>query len=227
MLGPVPGVHGRERPDRTAPDVTFCTGGISWYRKQPPERRDLIRKTAGQVGTHLMRTTTRAPTRPACSSAAAWFPSPPQDDGVGDLAGARAGAQVAVRRLARRPAQPGRAAAVADLRAYLRAHHTMVLRQVRRGGLVFGYHSELPGAPPPQQHPTGFSHPAPSALATPHSSASSAPGPASYLTARRLTGWMSGARASRSADTSASAAGIWPLMCAVRASPVAKVSKMP
>lgn len=50
---------------------------------------------------------------------------------------------------------------------------------------------------------------------------------ASYLTATRLTGWMSGARASRSADTSASAAGIWPLMCAVRASLVAKVSKMP
>ena len=51
--------------------------------------------------------------------------------------------------------------------------------------------------------------------------------PASYLTARRLTGRMSGARASRSADTWVSAAGIWPLMCAVRASPVAKVSKMP
>ena len=51
--------------------------------------------------------------------------------------------------------------------------------------------------------------------------------PASYLTATRLTGWMSGARASRSADTWASAAGIWPLMCAVRASSVAKVSKMP
>jgi hypothetical protein len=48
-----------------------------------------------------------------------------------------------------------------------------------------------------------------------------------YLTARTLTGRMSGSRASRSADTSASAAGIWPLMCAVRASPVAKVSKMP
>ena len=51
--------------------------------------------------------------------------------------------------------------------------------------------------------------------------------PAFYLTATRLTGWMSGARASRLADTWASAAGIWPLMCAVRASSVAKVSKMP
>ena len=51
--------------------------------------------------------------------------------------------------------------------------------------------------------------------------------PVSYLTARTLTGRMSGSRASRSADTWASAAGIWPLMCAVRASPVAKVSKMP
>jgi len=49
----------------------------------------------------------------------------------------------------------------------------------------------------------------------------------SYLTARTLTGRMSGSRASRSADTWASAAGIWPLMCAVRASSVAKVSKMP
>jgi hypothetical protein len=38
---------------------------------------------------------------------------------------------------------------------------------------------------------------------------------------------MSGALASRSADTSASAAGICPLMCAVRPSSVTKVSKMP
>jgi hypothetical protein len=48
-----------------------------------------------------------------------------------------------------------------------------------------------------------------------------------YLTARTSTSWMSGALASRSADTLASAAGIWPLRCAVRASSVAKVSKMP
>jgi hypothetical protein len=38
---------------------------------------------------------------------------------------------------------------------------------------------------------------------------------------------MSGSLASRSADTALSAAGIWPLMCAVRAASVAKVSKMP
>jgi len=48
-----------------------------------------------------------------------------------------------------------------------------------------------------------------------------------YLTARTSMSRMSGALASRSADTLASAAGIWPLMCAVRASSVAKVSKMP
>jgi hypothetical protein len=48
-----------------------------------------------------------------------------------------------------------------------------------------------------------------------------------YLTAKTSTSWMSGALASRSADTLASAAGIWPLMCAVRASSVTKVSKMP
>jgi hypothetical protein len=38
---------------------------------------------------------------------------------------------------------------------------------------------------------------------------------------------MSGSLASRSADTVASAAGVRPLICAVRASSVAKVSKMP
>jgi hypothetical protein len=34
MLGPVPGCTGASAPDRTPPDVTFRTGGISWYRKQ-------------------------------------------------------------------------------------------------------------------------------------------------------------------------------------------------
>ena len=29
-------------------------GGIYWYCKQPPERRERIRKAAGQIGTHLM-----------------------------------------------------------------------------------------------------------------------------------------------------------------------------
>jgi len=29
-------------------------GGIYWYCKQPPERRERIRKAAGEVGTHLM-----------------------------------------------------------------------------------------------------------------------------------------------------------------------------
>jgi len=55
-------------------------GGIYWYCKQPPERRERIRKAAGEVGTHLMNRATRrpprAPARPACSCAPAWCRSP-------------------------------------------------------------------------------------------------------------------------------------------------------
>jgi len=29
-------------------------GGIIWYRRQSPERREKITKVAGQIGTHLL-----------------------------------------------------------------------------------------------------------------------------------------------------------------------------
>jgi len=53
-------------------------GGIVWYCKQPPERRDQINKVAGDIATASCGTTARPRTgsiRPACSYGLAWSPS--------------------------------------------------------------------------------------------------------------------------------------------------------
>ena len=47
--------HREVRPRRLGdPLGLVVAGGIYWYFKQPPERRDTIKKVAGSMGTHIM-----------------------------------------------------------------------------------------------------------------------------------------------------------------------------
>jgi len=95
--------------------------------------------------------------------------------------------------------------------------HATCWRRSRKG--VHGHLEQLLNMPRPGRTP-GLRPPV-------HSTDPAVPNPVCYLTATRSTGRMLGSLASSSADTLANAAGISPLMCATRASSVAKVSKMP
>ena len=89
-------------------------GGIYWYRKQPPERRERVKQVVGEIGAHLleeMRDGRRR--RLPGSRAAAWLygaQAGAADTSVRDPPGAGAVAGVAVRAAARRAARPVRAA---------------------------------------------------------------------------------------------------------------------
>jgi hypothetical protein len=124
-------------------------GGIYWYCQQPPERRDRIREAAGQIGTHLMddySTAAAGVYQARLQLRACMVPRPEQ----------RAPASAILRELALSPESlsaaqltglldPDLRPAVADLRAFLRAHDKTVFRQVRQGGFVLGSHYQLPG----------------------------------------------------------------------------------
>ena len=53
--------------------VPAALGGIHWYRKQPPERRERIKEVASDVGTHKLR----GPARPPDQRAGAGWVLPP------------------------------------------------------------------------------------------------------------------------------------------------------
>ena len=46
---------GTDRPGGLGDPAPGRAGGIYWYRKQPPERRERIKEIAGDIGTHFMR----------------------------------------------------------------------------------------------------------------------------------------------------------------------------
>ena len=124
-------------------------GGIYWYCKQPPERRERIRKTAGQIGTHLMGRYQTAATgvyQARLQLRACMVPQPEH----------KTPAAAILRELALSPESlsaaqlaglldPALRPSVADLRAFLRTHDNTMFQQVRRGGFVLGSHYQLPG----------------------------------------------------------------------------------
>ena len=123
-------------------------GGIWWYCKQPPQRRDSIREAAVQAVTPLMENYTAAAGgvyQAHLQLRACMVPRP----------GRRTPASAILRELALSPESlsaaqlaelidPATRPPVASLRAFLRAHDSTVFRQVRRGGFVLGSHYELP-----------------------------------------------------------------------------------
>ena len=124
-------------------------GGIYWYVKQPPERRDTIKKAASSMGTHIMEEYGKAAGevyQGQLKLRACMVPKPEQ----------RAPVSAILRHLALSPESlsaaqlaellhPTLRPSVADIRAFLRKHDNAVVKQVRRGGYVLGSHYQLPG----------------------------------------------------------------------------------
>ena len=124
-------------------------GGIYWYRKQPPERRERVKQAAGEIGTHLLEqygTAAGGVNRARVLLRACMVPRPEQRTPVSAI----------LRELALSPdslsaqqladlLDPSVRPSVADLRSFLRSHDTTVFGQVRRGGFVLGSHYQLAG----------------------------------------------------------------------------------
>lgn len=124
-------------------------GGIYWYCKQPPERRDHIKKAAGEIGTHIMGEYSEAAEgvyQARLQLRACMVPKPEQ----------RTPASAILRELALSPESlsaaqlaefldPPVRPSVADIRAFLRANDKQLFKQVRRGGFVLGSHYQLSG----------------------------------------------------------------------------------
>jgi hypothetical protein len=124
-------------------------GGIYWYFKQPPQRRDMIKKMAGSIGTHVMNEYGAAAEtlyQARVKLRACMVPKPENRTPVSAI----------LRELALSPKSlsaaqlaelldPTVRLSVADIRAILRAHDNEVFQQVRRGGFVLGAHYQLTG----------------------------------------------------------------------------------
>ena len=124
-------------------------GGIYWYCKQPPERREKISKVAGQIGTHLLSEYEKATDgvqQARLQLRACVVPRPEQRSAVSAILRELALSEysLSAQQLAELLA-PSVRPPVADLRAFLREHDDTVFDQVRRGGFVLGSHYQLPG----------------------------------------------------------------------------------
>ena len=124
-------------------------GGIYWYFEQPPDRRDTIKKVAGSIGTHIMNEYGAAAEtvyQAQVKLRACMVPKPEDRTLVSAI----------LRELAISPESlsaaqlaelldPSVRPSVAEIRAFLRAHDSLVFQQVRRGGFVLGAHYQLTG----------------------------------------------------------------------------------
>jgi hypothetical protein len=122
-------------------------GGIYWYVKQPPERRDTSKKAAGSIGTHLMNeygAAAEVAYQGRVVLRASMVPKPQYRTPVSAIMRelALSSEPLSAAQLAelldpavRRPA--------AEIRAFLREHDNTVFQQVRRGGFVLGAQYEL------------------------------------------------------------------------------------
>jgi hypothetical protein len=124
-------------------------GGIYWYRKQSPERREQVKQVAGQVGAHLLEefgTAANMAHQARVLLRASVVPKPEQQTPAAAILRelALSSESLSAQQLAELLA-PAVRPSVANLRAFLRAHDATVFEQVRRGGFVLGSHYELPG----------------------------------------------------------------------------------
>ncbi len=122
-------------------------GGIYWYTKQPPERREQIKTVAGQVATHFMDQYGKATDgvyQARLQLRAVMVPKPVH----------RTPTSAILRELALSPESlsaaqiaellyPAVRPSVAEIRDFLRANDEAVFNQVRRGGFVLGRHYQL------------------------------------------------------------------------------------
>jgi hypothetical protein len=129
--------------------ILAAAGGIYWYRKQPPERRERIKEIAGDIGTHFMNEyagATEVIQQARLKLRANIVPKPEQ----------RTTASAILRELAVAPESlsaqqladkidASLRPKVADLRAYLRGNEAL-FAQARRGGFELGRHYRLPDA---------------------------------------------------------------------------------
>ena len=141
--------YGRIGPAAWVIAGVMAGAGIWWYRQQPPERRERIRTSAGQVGTHLVN-------RYQVAAAGAYQARVQLRACLVPQPGDRTPASAIIRELALSPESLS-AARLAELldpdlrppatgvRTFLREHDDTVFRQVRRGGFVLGCHYQLPG----------------------------------------------------------------------------------
>jgi hypothetical protein len=124
-------------------------GGAYWYLKQPPERRDTVKKVAASIGTHVMneysvvsgnvyqaRVTLRASVVPKPQGRT------PVSAIMRELA--LSSESLSAAQLAELLDPSGRPS-VADIRAFLRAYDKAVFKHMRRGGFVLGSHYQLRG----------------------------------------------------------------------------------
>jgi hypothetical protein len=125
----------------------LVAGGIYLYFNQPQERRERIKKVAGEIGTHVLEEYEKATAevQQARVQLRACVVPKPED---------RSSASAILRELAMSPESlsaqqlaelldPSLMPSVADLRAYLRANDKTLFTQVRRGGFVLGRHYKL------------------------------------------------------------------------------------
>jgi hypothetical protein len=126
----------------------IAVGGICWYRKQPPERRERIKEVALDIGTRMMDEYQKATTEiqqarvqlHACVV-------PRREHRTPESAMLR---ELAMSEESLSPQQitdlldPSLRPPVAEIPTYLMANYKTLFAQVRRGGFVLGHHYTLP-----------------------------------------------------------------------------------
>jgi hypothetical protein len=126
----------------------IAIGGICWYRKQLPERRERIKEVALDIGTRLMDEYEKATTEVQQARVqlhACVVPSPKHRTPVSAILRELAMSEesLSAQQLADLLDPPLRPP-VAEIRAYLRANDKTLFAQVRRGGFALGRHYQLP-----------------------------------------------------------------------------------
>jgi hypothetical protein len=122
-------------------------GGIYWYRKQPPERRERIKQVAGEIGTSYLQqygAAAEVAYQGRRLLRACVVPTPEQRSAISAILRELALAEesLSAQQLADLLDSSVRPP-VADLRAWLRQYDGTVFDQVRRGGFVLGTHCQL------------------------------------------------------------------------------------
>lgn len=129
--------------------AALAGGGIYWYCKQPPERRERIKQIAGDMGTRYLQeygAAAEVAYQGRVLLRACVVPRPEQRGMVSAVVRELALAEESLSaqqltELLDPPVRPS----VADLRAWLRHYDDTVVSQVRRGGFVLGSRCQLSG----------------------------------------------------------------------------------
>jgi hypothetical protein len=124
-------------------------GGIYWYCKQPPKRRERIKQVAGDIGASYLKQAGGAAEvahQGRVLLRACVVPRPEQRGTASAILRELALAEesLSAEQLAEL-LDPSVRPPTADLRAWLRQHDGTVFNQVRRGGFVLGSRCQLPG----------------------------------------------------------------------------------